>query len=38
MRAALRARAGVLATLAALVVASGAAVAVAWAPLTQALG
>ena len=38
MRAALRARAGVLTTLAALVVASGAAVAVAWAPLTEALG
>jgi cellulose synthase (UDP-forming) len=36
--AALRARAGVLATLAALVVASGVAVAVAWAPLTEALG
>jgi cellulose synthase (UDP-forming) len=36
--AALRARAGVLVTLAGLLVASGAAVAVAWAPLTEALG
>ncbi len=36
--AALRARAGVLATLAALIAASCAAVAVAWAPLTEALG
>jgi cellulose synthase (UDP-forming) len=36
--AALRARAGVLVTLAFLIVASGAAVAVAWAPLAEALG